>query len=153
GRTLLQPARASELIARMRAGRDRLATLVHGLPTVRVYYEHPNNYKTYGRRTFANDLLRLCGGINIAGDLDQPRPTVNAEFVVDADPEVILLGAFTGTLDEVLQRPGWSTLSAVRSGRVARIQPHDRLLWSTRYVERAERLLLPVLHPEALRVE
>lgn len=151
GDALAAPQRARELVERMRTGRERVARRVAGLKPVRVYYEHPSGYRTYGKGSFADELLTLCGAVNIAGELAQPRPTVNAEFVVAADPDVIVLGAFAGTVEEALARPGWRTLSAARSGRIFRIEPDDRLLWSTRFVERAERLLLPELHPELAR--
>lgn len=151
GDALAAPERARELVDRMHAGRDRIARLTAGMPRVRVYYEHPGPYVTYGRPTFAREVIQLCGGVIVTGEIEQPRPTVNAEFVIAADPEVIVLGAFTESPEEVARRPGWSSISAIRNGRVFQFAPDDRMLWSTRFPERAERLLLSRLHPDAAK--
>ena len=149
GAVLEQPARAQEILRRLETDLARLRARTAGLPRRRVYFEHPSPYRTKGRPTLMQEMIDACGGVNVGGRIEIPEPVVNAEFVVEADPEVIVLGAFTDSPEKAAKRPGWSSITAIREGRVYQIRPDDRLLWSSRWIERAERLLLPWIHPEA----
>lgn len=148
GVVLGQPARAKEILDRMDRDLAALRARTAALPKRRVYFEHPGPYRTKGRPTMMHEMIDACGGVNIGAEIEIPDPTVNAEFVVERDPEVIVLGAFTDSPEAAARRPGWSSITAIREGRVFQIQPDDRLLWSSRWIERAERLLLPWIHPE-----
>ena len=44
-----------------------------------------------------SDVIRLCGGVNVFGQLDALVPTLNEEAVLQADPEVILTAAMGAT--------------------------------------------------------
>jgi iron complex transport system substrate-binding protein len=46
-------------------------------------------------------------------------PKLNPEFVVRADPQVIIVAA--GVVQPVAQRPGWDRIRAVRDGRVCEL--------------------------------
>lgn len=150
GRELGREGRADELLRTLDADVARLRAATAGRPRVRVYMEHPGPYQTKGPRTILDAMIDLCGGDNIGRALGVPEGRVSAEFVVQADPEVILLGAFTDTPAAAAARPGWSAISAVRTARVHQLTPDDRLLWSTRWPARAERLLLPLIHPDGV---
>jgi len=75
---------------------------------------------TVGPRSFIDDLITVAGGVNIAAGAKTQYPTISAEEVVKADPEVVILGdsAYGTTVDQVVARPGWSAMSAVKSKRV-----------------------------------
>ncbi len=83
-------------------------------PHARVYYELDPTPYTVGPSSFIGVMLTKAGGDNVipAGLGDFPR--VSAELVIAGDPEVIL-GA---SLEDVAARPGWASISAVRSRRV-----------------------------------
>jgi iron complex transport system substrate-binding protein len=64
-------------------------------------------------------MIRIAGG----NPLTSGRSCVyqiDAEKILAFDPQVILLGdaAYGVTVDQVGQRPGWATLSAVKAGAV-----------------------------------
>ncbi|OPZ88681.1 MAG: Vitamin B12-binding protein precursor [candidate division TA06 bacterium ADurb.Bin417] len=86
----------------------------------RVYLEVGHDpYFSAGRDSFLHELIELAGGRNIAGSLPGAYPRVDAEFIIAADPEVIILsGMDSGDARAVGRRPGWDRLSAVRSGRI-----------------------------------
>nr|WP_297353243.1 cobalamin-binding protein [uncultured Caldimonas sp.] len=44
-----------------------------------------------------SDVIRLCGGVNVFGQLDALVPTLNEEAVLQADPEVMLTAAMGAT--------------------------------------------------------
>ena len=75
---------------------------------------------TVGPGSFIDDLIKLAGGTNVAAAAKTQYPTISAEEVVRADPEIIVLAdaAYGTTLDQVIARPGWSALAAVKNKRV-----------------------------------
>jgi iron complex transport system substrate-binding protein len=75
---------------------------------------------TVGPGSFVDDLIKLAGGTNIAAAAKSQYPTISAEEVVRADPEIVVLAdaAYGTTGDAVAARPGWSALSAVKNKRV-----------------------------------
>ncbi len=98
------------------------------LPKPRVYYEvwYPP-LMSAGATSFINDVIAHAGGINIFASETQQYPTVSSETIVQSNPQVILLptnmgsadsAPFYGSLQEVKDRPGWSTISAVQNNRI-----------------------------------
>ena len=75
---------------------------------------------TVGPGSFIHDLIKLAGGTNIAAAAKTQYPTISAEEVVRADPDVVVLAdaAYGTTLEQVIARPGWSALTAVKNKRV-----------------------------------
>lgn len=77
-----------------------------------------------GGKTFIHDLIQRAGGVNIAALAGNSWVTVSLEFLVDQDPEIILLGYMapgqnpSDVLGILRQRPGWKGLDAVLKGRV-----------------------------------
>jgi len=150
GRALGVEGRAKEVLERMREKEARIAALTASATPVRVYYETTGLGWTVGKGPVMTDMIRLAGGVSIAAEIDKPNVTLNAEAILAADPEVIVLGAFADPVEQVVARPGWDKLSAVRNGRIHRI-PVDRryvMLGTPRCVDGCEELLLPWLHPE-----
>ncbi len=83
----------------------------------RVFLELYGPLKTVGRDTYTNDLLELAGARNIAADA---KGTVlfSAEWLVQADPDVILVVGTAADRTALAARPGMIGLRAVREGRV-----------------------------------
>jgi iron complex transport system substrate-binding protein len=52
-----------------------------------------------------------------------PFPPVNPEFVVRAQPDVIIAG--DSSRASMLQRPGWAQLKAMQSGKVCDFSPEE----------------------------
>ncbi len=90
-----------------------------------VYYElWYNPFISAGSTSFINDVITAAGGINIFANETQQYPTVSSETIVQLNPDVILLptnmgaGTFYGSVDQVKERPGWNTISAVQNNRI-----------------------------------
>jgi iron complex transport system substrate-binding protein len=95
----------------------------------RVYYEidatNPTQPFTAGPGTFIDEAIHLAGGRNLA---DSARtcsgkdcyPQFSLEALVKLNPQIILLGdAAYGTKPaDVKARSGWSTISAVQTGKI-----------------------------------
>jgi iron complex transport system substrate-binding protein len=75
---------------------------------------------TVGPGSFIDDLIKLAGGTNIAAAAKSQYPTISAEEVVRADPDIVVLAdsAYGTTAEAVAARAGWSALSAVKNKRV-----------------------------------
>jgi iron complex transport system substrate-binding protein len=58
--------------------------------------------------------------VNVAHDANNPYPQLGLEALLSANPQIIILNdaAYGVTKQQVLQRPGWSALAAVKDGRI-----------------------------------
>lgn len=80
---------ARDYQARIAALRARYA----GRPPVTVFYQvWDKPLYTLNDEHIASDMVRLCGGRNLFGALKTIAPEVGVEAVIEADPEVILVG-------------------------------------------------------------
>ncbi len=82
---------------------------------------------TAGKSSYLDDLIRLAGGVNVAGDVDQAYPDLSGEAIVALQPDVIVVGREVPFGQDVRSREPWRSLAAVRSGRVE-ISPDDDIL-------------------------
>ncbi len=118
---------ARDLTASMQAGLDQVAAATQGLDAPRTFYEIDATKEIYGpqKDSFIEGLIKLAGGSPITADAG--APDIPLEKLVAADPEVIVLGdaAYGTTPDLVARRPGWGTMTAVKSGA---IRPADDVL-------------------------
>jgi iron complex transport system substrate-binding protein len=76
-----------------------------------------------GDRTFITELLTRAGAHNVAAGMTMTYPALNREAVVQDDPDVIfVMSDVLSTTEALVQMyPEWKRLSAVRNGRVHRI--------------------------------
>jgi iron complex transport system substrate-binding protein len=81
-----------------------------------VYVEVSSVPYAAGEASFIGELLTRIGARNIVPAALGPFPKLNPEFVVRADPQVVMLAA-----DEAAglrSRPGWQRMRAIREGRI-----------------------------------
>ncbi|GAB4399518.1 MAG: ABC transporter substrate-binding protein [Rhodoferax sp.] len=105
------------------ATRAAAQSLPPGVAGTRVYFEvNPGPYGA-GEASFIGQTLSRLGARNIIPAALGPFPKLNPEFIVRADPDVILIGQ--RSLDALAQRPGWATLRAVRQQRVCVFNPQE----------------------------
>ncbi|WP_234264813.1 ABC transporter substrate-binding protein [Hydrogenophaga sp. NFH-34] len=82
----------------------------------RVYFEvNPGPYAA-GESSFIGETLQRLGARNIVPAALGPFPKLNPEYVVRADPDLIMVGQ--RSVDGLLQRPGWQALRALRQQRL-----------------------------------
>jgi iron complex transport system substrate-binding protein len=84
----------------------------------RVYFEVNNGPYAAGESSFIGETLTRLGARNIVPASLGPFPKLNPEFVVRADPDLIMVGERSGQGME--QRPGWGHIEAIRNGRICR---------------------------------
>ena len=154
GRILGLPESAESLAQSMSM---RIDTIVNKTRQVadrpRIYYEvWYDPLMSVGRGTYVNDLIALAGGINIFAGSTAPYPVVNSETVIVADPQIIIvskgyMGAIEETRSKIRDRPGWSSISAVRNNRIYAIDEDTVYRHGPRIVDGLETLAL-IIHPE-----
>jgi iron complex transport system substrate-binding protein len=90
----------------------------------RVYYEVDNGPYGAGPESFIGEELARLGVRNIlTADLG-PFPMLNPEYVVRADPDVILISPSEAS--NLAHRPGWNQIRAVREHRICSFPPDVR---------------------------
>ena len=102
---------------------------------VKVYLEGTQRpFVTASKGHTLDEIVTLAGGINIASGLKGRSPEVEPEWVVKQNPDVILkypmgakyqggfgkadVGPFEEMRQEIMERPGFDRIKAVREGRV-----------------------------------
>jgi iron complex transport system substrate-binding protein len=81
-----------------------------------VYFEvNPGPYGA-GESSFIGETLLRLGVKNILPAKLGPFPKLNPEYVVRANPDVIMIGQ--RSQDGLAQRPGWPNIRALREQRV-----------------------------------
>lgn len=116
--------RADSLATLLRAALDSLrrAECRDGAPSGSVFVEISTDPpQTTARGTWMTELLGVACLRNVFGDLSQPWPTVSLEAIVARQPDWILTsrGPRPGARrEELLAKPGWRDLEAVRAGRI-----------------------------------
>lgn len=87
----------------------------------RVYFEVNRAPYAAGETSFIGETLSRLGARNIIPASLGPFPKINPEFVVRADPDLIMVGDqnYAG-MDG---RPGWPNMRAIREGRVCVLSP------------------------------
>lgn len=139
---------AALLSGRVEGGIRAISERASSLTPTPVYYEIDPTPYSVGPDSFIGTLLSRAGGANIVGADLGDFPQLDPEYVVAADPEVIIISERdAGALPE---RPGWADITAVQNGRVvptdstlddAISRPGPRMVEAVRFFARA-------LHPE-----
>ncbi len=90
---------------------------------VRVYYEVSVGGYAAGTRSFIGETLQRLGAKNIIAPELGPFPHVNPEYVVRANPDLIMIGSRNALGLEA--RPGWAGIRAIREKRVCIFTPQE----------------------------
>ncbi|HEY66020.1 MAG TPA: ABC transporter substrate-binding protein [Caldilineae bacterium] len=118
---------AEKLIADMQARINEVTAKVKDIPKEQrplVYYELTKPMKTTGPGTFTNELIFMAGGINIAADEPVRYPILSQEYIIERNPDVIILISGGASVDEIKGREGWQNIKAVQNDRVYTIDRH-----------------------------
>ncbi|HEY0822233.1 MAG TPA: helical backbone metal receptor [Ramlibacter sp.] len=92
---------------------------------LRVYFEVSTAPYAASESSFVGELLARIGARNIVPGALGPFPQLNPEFIVRADPDLIML-AHDEPAGRIETRPGWHRLRAVRAGRVCAFTDEER---------------------------
>jgi iron complex transport system substrate-binding protein len=144
GRATGNQARAEREIASLRSqiSQVRAAVPAHSAP-VTYYYELDQTYFSVTSTTFVGRLLALLGMKSIA-DLAKGAaaaggyPQLSAEYILRANPGYIILAdtiCCHQSLATLQSRPGWTGLTAIKSGHVILLNDDIASRWGPRIVD------------------
>lgn len=136
---------AAALVAQMQSDIEAILAAVPTRDVAPTYYhELDDTFFTATSDTFIGHMYALAGLENIAdaaGAESGPYPELSAEYLLDADPDLIFLadticcGQDAATVE---LRPGWNNLSAVQAGRIVELNDDIASRWGPRIVELLE---------------
>jgi iron complex transport system substrate-binding protein len=138
GRATGHPTLAARTTATMR---KRIATAIASVKSRRglsVYHELTPDYYSANSDTFIGRVYGLLGLRNIAdaaADANGGYPKLSAEYIVSANPGVIVLAdskCCGQNARAVRSRAGWSGIAAVRTGRVISVDDDVASRWGPR---------------------
>lgn len=93
------------------------------LQGTRVYYEIDSAPYAAGEASFVGQLLTRLGAKNIVPARMGPFPKLNPEYVVRANPNVIMLGQRSAL--GIDKRAGWANIQAIQQNRVCIFTPEQ----------------------------
>lgn len=151
GQVVNREDRARMIIERMRKRCQRVIELTKGLPQPKVFIQIGETpIVTVGKGSFADDLIRLAGGENIAKKEKEAYPRFGMEEILKRSPEVIVISSMNprGDYQKILQEWNrWKTLPAVQNGRIHLIDSDLIDRPSPRIIDGLEELA-KMFHPE-----
>ncbi len=116
-----------------------------------VYYRWGFGNGTYGKRAVLDELIRLAGGINLAGEFDKQWFELSPEYVISKDPDVIVISYYKeedreAVIKALKDSPAFAKVKAVKNNRVYAI--NGTWLHSPILFPKAIRKLTGFIHPE-----
>ena len=102
---------------------EAAATVPASMRGLRVYYEVDSAPYAAGESSFIGETLARLGLRNIVDKSLGPFPKLNPEFVVRADPQLIMVSQRSG--GNLSSRPGWANISAIRDHHICIFKPEE----------------------------
>lgn len=90
---------------------------------IRVYFEVSRGPYAAGESSFMGETLTRLGVKNIIPAALGPFPRINPEFVVRANPDLIMVGSRSA--DAMKSYPGWGGIKAIREQRLCVFSPEQ----------------------------
>jgi cobalamin transport system substrate-binding protein len=156
GQILDRDSAARDLVQSMRMRISAVGEKTKAATKVRVLHEldatDPTKIFVAGPRNFIDAMIGIAGGTNVAASAATSYPQLSSEEIIRADPQVIVLSdaGFGGSPEVVRARPGWSAISAVKSGQVYPIDPDIVSRPGPRLADAVESYA-KLLHPELFK--
>lgn len=122
GRAVGREKEASSIIQSMKERKERIIERTRGQPRPKVFLQIGESpIVTVGRGSFGDDLIRLAGGENVAGNGKEMYPRLGMEEILKRAPEVILISSMNpqGDYERVRREwERWKMIPAVKQGRI-----------------------------------
>jgi cobalamin transport system substrate-binding protein len=154
GQVVNRDREAREIIEGMRKRAQRVIELTKDLPQPKVFIQIGDApIVSVGKGSFADDLIRLAGGENIAGKEKEVYPRFGMEEILKRSPEVIVISSMNPKGDYQKTRQEWTrwkTIPAVKNSRIHLIDSDLLDRPSPRIIAGLEELAR-VLHPERFK--
>jgi iron complex transport system substrate-binding protein len=149
GRVVGVPERGEEVAARFEARLGAVKRRVEIAPTpsaIMITGRLGNGLMLVARDgTYTGDAMRLAGARSaLPGTATIAQ--VSPEAILDADPDVLLWAGSARDLQDLIARPGWADMRAVKAGRVHAVSRVELLIPGPRSIDGIEHLAA-IFHP------
>jgi iron complex transport system substrate-binding protein len=149
-------AEASKFVENLRQRIDTIVKKSKASPLrPKVYFEVWNDpYMSVSSGTWIGDLINLAGGANIFGKAVSEWPIIDAEDIIQRNPDIIAFPVipgvprFWGSFENVKKRSGWEHIKAVRNGNLYEI-PRDYISRPGPRLVEALEMLEKIIHPSS----
>lgn len=133
---------AEVLVEQMRTDIEAIVSSID-LPdrALTYYHELDPTFYSVTSRTFIGELYGLFGMTSIADAADgqdSGYPQLSPEYIIEADPDLILLADVQCCgvdIEQVNSRPGWQTMTAVANGAIVELDADTASRWGPRIVD------------------
>lgn len=125
-------------------------TLASGVSKPKVLVETwswENLISTFGPGSYGDDVIALAGGTNIAKDAASEYPSIESEFVIAQNPDIIVYTMSSTTKDTIAARSGWGNITAIQQDHIYPIEDDLISRYGARLVDALEQLAA-MIHPE-----
>ncbi|TMR87991.1 ABC transporter substrate-binding protein, partial [Nonomuraea basaltis] len=136
-------AKAEEVVSGMKTAMEKLAAEAPKDKKLTYYHELDQTPYAATSQTFIGQIYAMFGLTNIADkapDAAGGYPKLSAEFVAQADPDLVFLAdvkCCQQSKETLAERPGWKNLSAIKSDRVIQLDDDIASRWGPRIVQLA----------------
>ncbi len=154
GQVVAKEKEALSIIESMQRRKERVIERTKNLSRPKVFLqigEAP--IVTVGKGSFGDDLIRLSGGENIAGNDREMYPRLGMEEILKRSPEVILISSMNprGDYEKAFREwERWKMIPAVKQGRIYLIDSDLIDRPSPRIIEGLEEMAR-LIHPERVK--
>ncbi len=133
---------ANGAVARFRARLAEIRKQYSGQPRVPTFYQiWKQPLMSVGRQQIISDVISLCGGSNVFGQVEQMAPKVSEEAVLAANPEAIIASGMGDSRPEWLDDwKRWKQITAVARDNLFFVPPELIQRHTPRILEGAARL-------------
>lgn len=133
---------ANGAAARFRARLAEIRKRYSGQPRVPTFYQiWKQPLMSVGRQQIISDVISLCGGSNVFGQVEQMAPKVSEEAVLAANPEAIIASGMGDSRPEWLDDwKRWKQITAVARDNLFFVPPELIQRHTPRILEGAARL-------------
>jgi len=149
GRVAGVSGRGEEVVARFQARLDAVKRKVEGQPapsTIMITGRLGNGLMLVAREgTYTGDAIRLAGA-RFALPGTAMLAQVSPEAILNADPDVLLWAGSERDLKELLARPGWADMRAVKGKHAHAVSRVELLIPGPRTIDGIEHLAA-IFHP------
>jgi iron complex transport system substrate-binding protein len=153
GRIAGMPERGERVAARLEARMAVVRRKVDGRAppsTIMITGRLGNGLLLVAREgTYTGDAMVMAGA-RFALPGTATLAQVSPEAILNADPDVLLWAGNERDLKDLIARPGWSDMRAVRSGRARTVSRVELLIPGPRTIDGIEHLAA-IFHPDAMK--
>lgn len=145
-------AEAAQLVASTSASIESAYAEVPQDAELTYYYELDDTFFSVTSSTFIGDLLSGSNMANIADPADEEGfgyPQLTSEYIVDADPDLIVLAdtkCCGQNAETISGRPGWSSLTAVNMGSIVELDDDIASRWGPRIAMLVDDVVVAILN-------